>query len=95
MAKPKIKPEIETEALTSVAPKWNVIVVNDPINYMAYVVVAFMSVLRISAPDAQKLMRHIHADGRATVWTGERERAEMLALELQQWHLNALLEPDA
>ena len=81
MAKPKLKPEIKTETLVSAAPKWNV-------------VVAFMSVLRISAAEAKKLMRAIHAEGRATVWTGDRERAEMLSLELQQWHLNSLLEKD-
>jgi ATP-dependent Clp protease adaptor protein ClpS len=94
MAKPKLKPEIKTETLVSPAPKWNVVVLNDPINYQAYVVVAFVSVLRISAAEAKKLMRAIHAEGRATVWTGDRERAEMLALELQQWHLNSLLEQD-
>jgi len=94
MAKPKLKPEIKTETLVSAAPKWNVVVLNDPINYQAYVVVALMSVLRINAPEAKKLMRSIHSEGRATVWTGDRERAEMLALELQQWHLNSLLEKD-
>ena len=94
MAKPKLKAEIKTESLVSAAPKWNVVVLNDPINYQAYVVVAFMSVLRISSAEAKKLMRAIHAEGRATVWTGDRERAEMLALELQQWHLNSLLEKD-
>jgi ATP-dependent Clp protease adaptor protein ClpS len=94
MAKPKLKPEIKTETLVSAAPKWNVVVLNDPINYQAYVVMAFMSVLRIGAAEAKKLMRTIHAEGRATVWTGDRERAEMLSLELQQWHLNSLLEKD-
>ena len=94
MAKPKLKPEIKTETLVTAAPKWNVVVLNDPINYQAYVVVACVSVLRITTPDAKKLMRAIHAEGRATVWTGDRERAEMLALELQQWHLHALLEKD-
>ena len=94
MPKPKLKPEIKTESLVSEAPKWNVVVLNDPINYQAYVVMAFMNVLRIGAPEAKKLMRAIHAEGRATVWTGDRERAEMLSLELQQWHLNSLLEQD-
>ena len=56
MAKPKLKPEIKTETLVSAAPKWNVVVLNDPINYQAYVVVAFMSVLRISAAEAKKLI---------------------------------------
>lgn len=95
MAKPKLKPEIKTESQASAAPQWHVVVVNDPINYQAYVVVAFMNVLRIGAPEAKRLMRLIHTEGRATVWTGARERAEMLALELQQWHLNAHLEADA
>ena len=94
MPKPKLKPEIKTESLVSAAPKWNVVVLNDPINYQAYVVMAFMNVLRIGAPEAKKLMRAIHTEGRATVWTGDRERAEMLSLELQQWHLNSLLEQD-
>jgi ATP-dependent Clp protease adaptor protein ClpS len=94
MAKPKLKPEIKTESLVSAAPKWNVVVLNDPINYQAYVVLAFMNVLRLGAPEAKRLMRAIHAEGRATVWTGDRERAEMLSLELQQWHLNSLLEQD-
>ncbi len=94
MAKPKLKPEIKTESLVSAAPRWNVDVLNDPINYQAYVVLAFMNVLRLGAPEAKRLMRAIHAEGRATVWTGDRERAEMLSLELQQWHLNSLLEKD-
>ena len=94
MPKPKLKPEIKTESLVSAAPRWNVVVLNDPINYQAYVVMAFMNVLRIGAPEAKRLMRAIHAEGRATVWTGDRERAEMLSLELQQWHLNSLLEQD-
>jgi ATP-dependent Clp protease adaptor protein ClpS len=94
MAKPKLKPEIKTESLVSAAPKWNVVVLNDPINYQAYVVLAFMNVLRLGAAEAKRLMRAIHAEGRATVWTGDRERAEMLSLELQQWHLNSLLEQD-
>lgn len=94
MAKPKLKPEIKTESLVSAAPRWKVVVLNDPINYQAYVVMAFMNVLRIGAPEAKRLMRAIHAEGRATVWTGDRERAEMLSLELQQWHLSSLLEQD-
>ena len=95
MAKPKIKPEIKTESVVAPAPKWHVVVRNDPITFTGYVVVAFVSVLRIPTAEAKRLMRQVHEEGRATVWTGERERAELLALELQQWHLNAILEVDA
>lgn len=94
MGKPKIKPEIKTEKVPALASKWNVVVLNDPINLTGYVVMVFMNVLRIPRPLARKYMLLVHEEGRATVWTGERERAEMLALELQQWHLNALLEKD-
>ncbi|MEY2821476.1 MAG: ATP-dependent Clp protease adaptor ClpS [Opitutales bacterium] len=95
MARPKIKPEVRTEASTKAEKRWNVVVRNDPVNFMGYVVVAFVNVLRISQDSAKRLMRLIHEEGRATVWTGGRERAEMLALELQQWHLDARLEQDA
>ncbi|MEY3530359.1 MAG: hypothetical protein B9S29_02155 [Opitutia bacterium Tous-C2FEB] len=94
MGKPKIKPEIKTEKVPALASKWNVVVLNDPINLTGYVVMVFMNVLRIQRPLARKYMLQVHEEGRATVWTGERERAEMLSLELQQWHLNALLEKD-
>jgi ATP-dependent Clp protease adaptor protein ClpS len=94
MGKPKIKPEIKTEKVPARASQWNVVVLNDPINLTGYVVMVFMNVLRIQRPLARKYMLQVHEEGRATVWTGERERAEMLALELQQWHLNALLEKD-
>jgi len=95
MAKPKIKPEIKTESVVAPAPQWHVVVLNDPINFTGYVVVAFVSVLRVPKAEAKRLMRQVHEEGRATVWTGERERAELLALELQQWHLSAILEVDA
>ncbi|MGA0134831.1 MAG: ATP-dependent Clp protease adaptor ClpS [Opitutales bacterium] len=95
MARPKIKPEVSTENSAKAERRWNVIVRNDPVNFMGYVVVAFVNVLRIPHDAAKQLMRLIHEEGRATVWTGGRERAEMLALELQQWHLDARLEPDA
>lgn len=94
MGKPKINPEIKTETVPALASKWNVVVLNDPINLTSYVVMVFMNVLRIQRALARKYMLQVHEEGRATVWTGERERAEMLALELQQWHLNALLEKD-
>ncbi len=94
MGKPKLKPEIKTESVVQPSPKWNVVVLNDPINYTDYVVLAFVKVLRVTRPVAKKLMLQVHEEGRAMVWTGDREPAEMMALELQQWHLNAILEKD-
>ncbi|MEI6284227.1 MAG: ATP-dependent Clp protease adaptor ClpS [Opitutae bacterium] len=95
MAKTKIKPDIKTETVPKLDTRWNVLVLNDPINYQQYVILAFMTVLRVDRTVAQKLMMAVHNEGRAIVWSGDREPAEMVALELQQWHLQAQLEKDA
>jgi ATP-dependent Clp protease adaptor protein ClpS len=95
MAKTKIKTHVKTETVLKPDTHWNVLVLNDPINYQHYVILAFMTVLRVDRAVASKLMLEIHRDGRAVVWTGDREPAEMMALELQQWHLQAQLEKDA
>jgi ATP-dependent Clp protease adapter protein ClpS len=44
MAKPKTKLENKPQTVVAPAPKWNVVVLNDPINYQSYVVIAFVSV---------------------------------------------------
>lgn len=95
MAKTKIKTHIQTETVPKLDTRWNVLVLNDPINYQQYVILAFMTVLRVDRTVAQKLMMAVHNDGRAIVWSGDREPAEMVALELQQWHIQAQLEKDA
>lgn len=95
MAKTKIKTHIKTETVPKLDTQWNVLVLNDPINYQHYVILAFMTVLRVEHAVAQKLMMEVHQEGRAIVWSGAREPAEMIALELQQWHLQAQLEKDA
>jgi len=91
MAKPKIKPEIKPDSAVATTTPWNVVVHNDPINYMGYVVVAFMNVLNLPSAEAKKLVQTVHQEGQAIVWSGNREKAEVLVLKLQQWHLNAQL----
>jgi len=91
MAKPKIKPEIKPDSAVAPTTPWNVVVHNDPINYMGYVVVAFMNVLNLPSTEAKKLVQTVHQEGQAIVWSGNREKAEVLVLKLQQWHLNAQL----
>jgi len=52
-------------------------------------------VLQVDRDEAHRLMLEVHREGRSTVWSGGRERAEGLVLQLQQWHLRASLESDA
>ncbi|MBK8478263.1 MAG: ATP-dependent Clp protease adapter ClpS [Opitutaceae bacterium] len=71
---------------------WLVVVVNDPVNLMSYVVLVFKRVLGFSEAKARKHMLEVHKKGRSVVWTGERERAEAYAHTLQTWQLSAQIE---
>jgi len=73
---------------------WHVVVLNDPVNLMSYVVMVFKKVLGFDETRARRHMLEVHEQGRSVVWTGLREKAEAYAFTLQQWHLTAVLEPD-
>jgi ATP-dependent Clp protease adaptor protein ClpS len=80
-------------ALAPVGP-WRVVVVDDPVNLMSYVVLVFRKVFGFDETTARRHMLEVHEGGRSILWTGLRERAEHYAFLLQQWHLTAILEPD-
>ncbi len=82
----------ETITRTKTAPPWNVVVHDDPISLMSYVVDVFQKVFGYSTAKARKLMLEVHNQGRSVVWTGERERAEVYASKLQSYHLRTTLE---
>ena len=86
----------ETRASTELKPEdaWRVVVLNDPVNRMSYVVMVFKKVLGFDESKARKHMLEVHELGRSVVWTGMRETAEAHVFTLQQWHLTAVLEPD-
>lgn len=73
---------------------WRVVVLNDPVNLMSYVVMVFKKVFGFDDAAARKHMLEVHERGRSVVWTGLREKAEAYVFTLQQWHLSAVLEPD-
>lgn len=84
----------ETKEVTSLDVPWRVIVLNDPVNLMNYVVMVFRKVLGFDENKATRHMREVHENGRSVVWSGNRERAENYAYQLQHWRLQTLLERD-
>lgn len=68
------------------------VVLNDPVNLMSYVVMVFKKVLGFDELRARRHMLEVHEKGRSVVWSGVREQAEAYAFTLQQWHLSAVLE---
>lgn len=89
---PKQLPQSETEL--KVEGLWRVVVLNDPVNLMSYVVLVFKKVFGFDEQTARKHMMEVHEQGRSVVWCGLREKAEAYVFTLHQWHLSAVLEPD-
>ncbi len=84
--------ESETSVSVATEPPWVVIVLNDPVNLMSYVVLVFRRVFGFNEDTARKHMLEVHEQGRSVLWSGERETAETYVHELHKWQLNALLE---
>jgi len=73
---------------------WVVIVWNDPINLMGYVVFVFQKLWGYSREKATKLMMDVHEKGRAVVSSGSRERAEADVYRLHAHGLWATMTKD-
>lgn len=73
---------------------WKVIVWNDPINTMDFVVAIFMKVLSMSKANAEKHMMEVHKNGKSIVFSGEKEKAEHYVYQILAYHLKATLEQD-
>jgi len=87
-------PEIEIDEETELDKAWKVVVTNDPVNLMDYVVMVFRRVFGFSNEKARKHMLEVHEQGQSVVWSGSRERAESYTHQLHEWQLQAHLEPD-
>src|SRR6266516_507144 len=73
---------------------WVVIVWNDPINLMSYVVFVFQKLFGYSKEKATKLMLDVHQKGKAVVSSGPREKAEMDVYRLHGYGLWATMQKD-
>ena len=92
--KTNIEPEQRTATALALEGSWHVVVLNDPVNLMSYVVLVFKKIFGFDEARARKHMLEVHEQGRSVVWTGLREKAEAYVFTLQQWHLTAVLEAD-
>ena len=87
---PVITPD--TSEKTDLDRPWQVIVWNDPVNTMAYVVYVFRKLFGYDTEKATRLMLQVHFDGRARVSDGPREKAEIDCYRLHGHGLLATME---
>jgi ATP-dependent Clp protease adaptor protein ClpS len=88
--KPLDRPVIDTNVDADLP--WQVVVWNDPVNLMDYVVWVLRRLFGHSVEEATRLMLAVHNEGKATVAQGPREQAEMDAYRLHQHGLWATIE---
>ena len=84
----------DTKEVVELSRSWKVIVLNDPVNLMSYVVMVFKKVFGFNETKATKHMMEVHQLGKSVLWIGEREQAENYAYQLQRWKLQTILEKD-
>ncbi|MGH9052280.1 MAG: ATP-dependent Clp protease adapter ClpS [Acidimicrobiia bacterium] len=71
---------------------WQVVVWNDPVNLMSYVVHVFRKLFGYSKEKATRLMLQVHHEGRAVVASAPREKAELDCYRLHHHGLWATLD---
>jgi ATP-dependent Clp protease adaptor protein ClpS len=71
---------------------WAVIVWNDPINLMSYVVFVFMKVLAFTKEKATRHMLEVHRQGKSCVAVETREKAEFYHQQIQARGLTVTIE---
>ncbi|HAX81294.1 MAG TPA: ATP-dependent Clp protease adapter ClpS [Actinobacteria bacterium] len=84
--------EPATDETPEVERPWQVVVWNDPVNLMSYVVWVFRKLFGHTVEEATRLMLQVHHEGRAIVASGPLEKAESDCHRLHHHGLWATLE---
>ncbi|WP_309104580.1 ATP-dependent Clp protease adapter ClpS [Microbacterium sp.] len=89
MSAPPATPDLDEATELSAAPiePWQVVVWNDPVNLMSYVVRVFRTYFGYSHEHATALMLAVHHEGHAIVATGPRETMEVHAQAMHDFGL--------
>ena len=71
---------------------WKTLLWDDPVNTMGQVIFVLTKELGMQRLQAEAAMFEAHTNGKAVVYSGEREEAERRALLLFKWLLQATVE---
>ena len=90
-ALPDLDERTDTDELVGHDQPWDVIVWDDPVNLMAYVVHVFRKVLGVDEHVAHRLMMEVHTEGRSLVASEPRDTAEKYVRQLHEHGLQATM----
>jgi ATP-dependent Clp protease adaptor protein ClpS len=91
-ATPEIDEGLDMDPVDEEEQGWNVIVWDDPVNTMQFVVYVFRTMFRFSKQKATMLMLRVHNQGEAIVATEALELAERYCATLHEYGLLATIE---
>jgi ATP-dependent Clp protease adaptor protein ClpS len=98
LSTPTVAPEREdvssTDTVNDRDRLWNVVVWNDPVTLMSYVVFVLRKLFGYDEPTATKLMLQVHNEGKSVVASGPREKSESDVARLHAHGLQATLARD-
>jgi ATP-dependent Clp protease adaptor protein ClpS len=83
---PRNQPRSEEQTRTRRVPPYNVILENDDFHSAEFVADVLRKVLGCAAERAWQLMEQAHSTGRAVVWTGTKEVAELKVEQIGTFH---------
>lgn len=90
-ALPDVDERTDTDEQVGHDLPWDVIVWDDPVNLMAYVVHVFRKVLGVDEHVAHRLMMEVHTEGKSLVATEPRDIAEKYVRQLHAHGLQATM----
>lgn len=82
-------PGVTDEPSHAAEVPYDVVLWNDPVTLMAVVVRVLSKVFGYDGPTSEALMLRAHRDGKAVVWSGNREEATRYCIRLGRYGLQA------
>ena len=87
----EIQTDIRDEERTQLIPPWNVVLLNDNDHTYDYVIHMLCKVLGINPQDARKMAEEVDKTGRVIIFTGSRERCELIQEQIHNWGADPLI----
>ena len=84
--------EPESETRTRIAPRWNVVLLDDDDHTYAYVIEMLAHVFGYDEQEAYAMACEVDVMGRVIVWTGGREVAELKQEQIHAYGADPYLE---
>ena len=79
------------EDKTQLIPPWNVVLLDDQDHTYEYVITMLCKILGISSQAAGQMAREVDTGGRVIVFTGSRERCELIQEQIHNWGADPLI----